>query len=110
MMKASGIGSRRCPRPSLARIVVVVGLSIIAKGSAFAGIARPMSSLKHRVIGSSSTCAASPLSKVDARTSSRTMPKMTASGEGEVGFVEKVTAAWGTVIEQVNAHAVEHAC
>lgn len=31
------------------------------------------------------------------------MPKMTAgsSGEEEVGFVEKVTTAWGTVIEQV---------
>eukprot|EP00752_Nemacystus_decipiens_P017367 g15563.t1 len=64
-----------------------------------------MSSIKHRVSsnsGSGSTSAAPQLSTVDARTSSRTMPKMTAgsSGEEELGFVEKVTTAWGTVIEQ----------
>lgn len=80
-------------------------LSIIARGNAFTGIAQPMSGLKHRVIGSSRNprAAASHLSKVDARASSRAMPQMTAgsSGEEDVGFVEKITTAWGTVIEQV---------
>lgn len=61
-----------------------------------------MSNLKHRV---SKSRLASPggsplLSTLDRRPT----PQMAAgsSGEEEVGFVEKVTTAWGTVIEQVN--------
>lgn len=111
-MKASGIESTRLPRPCLATIgALVVALSIIGRGSAFTGIARPMSNLNHRVSSSrSGTRAATHLSKADARTCIRTTPQMAAgsSGEEEVGFVEKVTAAWGTVIEQVRCSPQRH--
>lgn len=59
--------------------------------------------LKHRVGSSSSTAAR--LSPIDARAGSGATPQMAAGGAGEekLGFVEKITTAWGTVIEQVNS-------
>ncbi|CAM9172020.1 unnamed protein product, partial [Hapterophycus canaliculatus] len=97
-MKATGCGSRQWLRPSSTGIATFVAvLSILARGHAFAQIGRPMS-IKHRVSGSAG------LSRIDASAGRGrcAAPRMTAgsSGEEDLGFVEKVTVAWGTVIEQ----------
>lgn len=109
-MKPSSSRSRRCLRTYPARIIaLVVALSIVARGHAFTGIGRPMSNLKHRV----SAAPASSSSTIGVGTSSRVAAlQMTAgsSGEEEVGFVEKVTTAWGTVIEQVTHRLFVFVC
>ncbi|CAM9420341.1 unnamed protein product [Ectocarpus sp. 12 AP-2014] len=99
-MRVFGSRSSCCQRLHPARTIAwVVLLSIFAGGGAFTGIGQPMSHLKHRVSKSSLS---SPGGLQLSTLNRRPTPQMTAgnSGEEEVGFVEKVTTAWGTVIEQ----------
>ncbi len=106
-METAGGGSRRCRRSFQAKFFALATLSVIARGSAFVGIGRPrpmaVANLKHRV----SSRTAARVSPIDARASSRATPQMAAGGAGEeeLGFVEKITTAWGTVIEQVISDA-----
>ncbi|CAM9393486.1 unnamed protein product [Scytosiphon promiscuus] len=99
-MTATTQGSRRWLRPSSAGIAAFVAvLSILAPGYAFTPIGRPMS-IKQRVSGSTRAG----LSRIDSSHDRGrcATPRMTAGSSGEegLGFIEKVTVAWGTVIEQ----------